>query len=433
MTDLRTIFSGRQIACHRGAICLLIIILAASINLLNADTIYVVNSQSRTLSRIDTATDNVQNVFAQLGNIPNKVVVGEDYLWSVNSGDNAVQKIDRETGAVLANILVANGSNPWDAFLHEGFLYVTGLFTNKVYRINTQTGLVTGSVSVGYAPEALCVVGGKLYICNAGNYAQNYSGSSVSVIDIASFSVLKTISVNANPQYITLHNGLLHISCTGNWTDVAGSITIINPITDTITHTLPLGGTPGSIWINNQNQAYVADSNGVNLYSYHAMDFNITHGADNPLAGGGSEVGGSPTMLAVLVPNWGSSATVKIFRPDLSNWKQYTVGMVPTDMKVAPSSSAIEDALVSQPIKISTYPNPIRAGELLQFSSAKALNGELSLYNLKGQLIAKQHFSGESNALSTSNLDCGCYIYKISTDDDKKGKQAVTGKVIVVH
>lgn len=411
---------------------LLLLLLQAMLLPLAAETIYVVNSQSRTLSRIDTLTDVVQNSFAQLGNIPNKVVVDEDYLWCVNSGDNSVQKLNRETGALLANILVGIGSNPWDALLHEGYLYVTGLFTNKVYRINTQTGLVQGNVNVGFAPEALCVLNSKLYVSNVGNYAQDYAGSSISVIDLDTFSVTKNLPVPANPQYLTSHNGLLHVSCTGNWTTVAGAVCIIDPVTDSISQTISLGGTPGGIWINSQNLAFVADSNGQNLYRYNALDFSILNGADNPLSNGGSEIAGNSTMLAVLSPNWGSNGTVKLFYPDLSIWKQYTVGMVPTDLKLAGSSSSAWDENISPVHLLTAYPNPVNAGEILLFSSAKPLKTELKLYNLKGQRVLSLPFTGDKLSIPTRGLGSGVYFYKV-TGRQQSGKALANGKIIVLR
>ena len=112
----------------------LVLLMVMALSLLGADLLYVVNSQSRTLSRIDMVSDQVQNTFSILGNVPNRVVMDENYLYLVNSGDNSIQKIDKTSGNTVANHLVAVGSNPWDAIFHEGYLYVTGLFTYRVYK-----------------------------------------------------------------------------------------------------------------------------------------------------------------------------------------------------------------------------------------------------------------------------------------------------------
>ena len=395
-----------------------------------ANILYVVNSQSRTISRIDPSTDSVNNSFASLGNVPNKIVLSEDYIWSVNSGDNAVQKISRATGATISNIHVGNGTNPWDAILHEEYLYVTGLFSGKVYKIDTLSGSVVGNVIVGTAPEALHVIGNKLYVTNAGNYAQNYAGSSVSVIDLASFSVQTTIPVSSNPQYLASHNGLLHVSCTGNWVDVGGAICIIDPATDTLIQTINLGGTPGKIWIASPSLALVADSNGAYLYSYHPETHAIIHGVQNPIPNGGSEIVGNSSFIAVLAPNWSGNGTLKLLHPDLSAWKQFTVALMPTDLKMYQDPTSAFDTLLPSP-SLSVFPNPVRRGQKLEFSSSEALLGELCVYNTRGQKVASHHFDGQKSASQLVDLPSGVYFYRVSGPNPKSA--SMSGRFVVLR
>ena len=395
-----------------------------------AETIYVVNSQSRTLSRIDSISDVVNNQFATLGNVPNKIVVDNSYIWSVNSGDNAVQKIDRITGTSLANIFLGAGVNPWDACRHEDKLYVTGLFSGKVYRVDATLGIVSGNVSVGTAPEALQVIGNKLYVSNAGNYAQNYVGSSISVIDLDSFTVLHTIPVPANPQYLASYNGMLHVSCTGNWADIGGAICIIDPDSNSVVHTIELGGTPGRIWIANPNLALVADSNGMHLFSYDPQSYEILHGASNPLPGGGSEVDGNADFIAVLVPNWSGNGEVKLLHNDLNVWKQYTVAMMPTDLKLGHDPVANDDLVLQVP-SIKAYPNPVQRDAKLSFASDQQLSGVIRIYNLKGQQLASQDMGGKDISLKDLDLRAGLYFYHFY--EAGHNKAVYTGKFLVVN
>ena len=404
----------------------LLLLMLMALSLLGADLIYVVNSQSRTLSRLDTVSEQVQNTFSILGNVPNRIVVGENYLYTVNSGDNSIQKIDKLSGSTVANHLVAVGSNPWDAVLHEGSLYITGLFTSRVYKMDAASGQVLASVQVGVAPEALCVVGNKLYVSNAGNYAQNYAGSSVSVIDLPSFSVINTLEVGLNPQYLRWHEGYLHVSCTGNWADLGGKISIFDTQDDSLIQTIELGGTPGNIWIDAHDIAWVADSGGNQMYRYHALDFTILNGGDNSLPFGASELTGNGDMIAILTPEWGSNAQVSLLNPDLTLIKAYTVGMMPTDMKLDIVPTSVEDNLVVA-ARVSVYPNPLPAGENLKLKSAGKLRGSVQIFNLKGQLLEEKYLDGEALTLDTSKLGSACYFYRISTD---QGKQS--GKFVIL-
>jgi YVTN family beta-propeller protein len=397
-------------------------------SMVRAEVLYVVNSQSRTLSRIDTATDAVNNSFAQLGNVPNKVIVDEEYLYVVNSGDNAVQKLNRNSGSTVQNIFIGLGVNPWDAVLYENYLYVTGLFSNKVYKIDLQSGTVVASVNVGIAPEGLHVLGNKLYVTNTGDYLQSYAGSSVSVIALDSFTVNASIPVSANPQYLASFAGKLHVSCTGNWADVAGAVCIIDPGTEEVIQTIPVGGTPGCLWIAREDLAYLGDSNGAVLYGYNPSTFELLHGDGNPLANGGSELVGTDEFIAVLSPNWGSNAEVKLLHPDLTPWKQYTVAMMPTDLKLHAQPSESSD-LVGFPSRMNVYPNPLHPGEKLRFSSAESLQGELRLYNLKGQKLLEQPISGTDICLPDLRLPTGVYFYRII--DRGPCGSSITGKIMI--
>ncbi len=398
---------------------------------LQAELIYVVNSESRTLSRIDTGTDQVQNSFCQLGLTPNKMIVDGDWLWSVNSGDNAIQKISRQSGASLANILIESGCNPWDACLADGFLYVTGLFTNKVYKIDPAQNSVAGSVQVGTAPEALCAWGGKLYVTNTGGWQNNYANSSVSVIDLDTFSVSATIPVSANPQYIVEHAGLLHVSCTGNWTSVVGAVCVIDPENDEVIHTVALGGSLGGIWIGGDGIALAGDAAGTNLYRYDASDFSILNGVSNPLPHGGLVVQGTDALVAVLDPNWGGSGMVRLLHPDLSFWKEYTVGLAPTDLKLYFDGTALHDEVQSQRSGVTVYPNPARLNGKITFRAPDEKAGIIGIYNLKGQLVSTfQLAQGKAETASAdlvSGSGGGCYLYRIET-----GKTVSTGKFILL-
>ncbi len=406
---------------------LIVAVMLLSVSPVWAELLYVVNSQSRTLSRIDTATDAVNNTFAQLGNVPNKVLVDEDYLWVVLSGDNAVQKISRNSGASLGNIFIGLGSNPWDAVLHDGYLYVSGLIGNKVYKVDLQSNGVVASIQVGTAPEDMLVHNNKLYVTNAGNYLQNYAGSSVSVIDLVSFSVIANIPVPANPQYLANHNGLLHVSCTGNWADISGSVCIINPETNSVIHTIPLGGTPGCLWMADTELALVGDSNGAVLYSYNPSTYQALHDSGNPLPNGGSEVVGNSEVIAVLKPNWGSNGIVELLHQDLSPWKQYSVAMMPTDLKLYAQPSETDDQVASIN-SLSVYPNPLSQGAELKFSSPKYLQGELVIYNLKGQKVLSQPYNGKELCLSPGKLASGVYFYRLHTKG--LGSEKLTGKLL---
>jgi len=386
--------------------------LAGVITSLPAVEIYVVNSESRTLSRIDSETGVVNNSFALLGLTPNLMELDEDFLYVVCSGDNAVQMLDRSTGAHLRFIPVAASCNPWDVVKAGGYLYVSGLFTNRVYKISLDSFAVVGSLEVGTAPEGLCHYDGKLYVANTGGYQNNYANSSVSVIDLAYFTVTETIAVGTNPQYLMATGGFLHVSCTGNWLDIPGRVDIIDLGTVENIQQIALGGHPNSLWRAPSGIVYVGDGMNTALYSYDAVSYQIYHGAANPLSPAAYAVNGNNDLIALLSSNWGSNSVVYLRHPDLSAWTEYTVGLVGTDIKVAAFNPVGNDDQM-QSAALRVYPNPLPAGEVLSLDKVGEGQVEFALYNLRGQKLQHAILAGNERSLRLEQLPAGVYLYRV--------------------
>ena len=67
-----------------------------------------------------------------------------------------------------------------------------------VARVDTTTLTVKDTCVVGYQPEEMVIVGNKLYVANSGGYRVPNYDRTVSVIDLNTFKVIKTIDVGIN-------------------------------------------------------------------------------------------------------------------------------------------------------------------------------------------------------------------------------------------
>ncbi|MCB5257825.1 MAG: T9SS type A sorting domain-containing protein [Candidatus Cloacimonadaceae bacterium] len=387
--------------------------------------IYVVNSVSRTLSRLDTETGIVNNTFAHLGLTPNLMDMDENNIYIVCSGDNAIQVISRSTGTHLYFLPVASSSNPYDVLKVGDFLYVTGLFTNKLYKISLLTHNVVSSLSVGEAPEGLCSDGSRLYVCNTGGYINNYANSSISVIDLDSFSVIETIPVWTNPQFACIYGNYLHIACTGNWNNISGKIDIINLEDFSLTQRLDLGGHPGNIWINNLGIAYVGEGMSNALYSYNADTFEIYHSYQNPMNYSAFMVDGNQDIIALLNQTWTSNSIISVYDYDFNLLNTFSVGISSTDLRVAPSVTYIEDEYIMES-KLRIYPNPYFPGNELHFSGKIKDFSQLYLYNIRGQMVFKTTITETVPTILPQELVPGLYLYKII-----QGTKQETGKLFI--
>jgi hypothetical protein len=376
---------------------------------------YAVNSTSRTLSRIDTEAGAVNNSFAQLGLTPNLMDIDAEYLYVVCSGDNAIQVISRQNGSLVRYIPVASSSNPYDVLKVEDYLYVSGLFTNKVYKISLLSNSVVGSVDVGIAPEGLACLGSELFVCNTGGYSNNYANSSISVIDLESFTLEATIPVWTNPQYAIARNDYLHVSCTGNWTDVAGKVDVIDLQTREVVQRLGIGGNPGSIWISPEGTAYVGEGMGAALYCYDADDYTICHDAQNPLSYNAYAVTGNQDMLVLLDQNWGGNSHVRIYDNSFTELADHTVGISATDVCLAPGSSS-ENNDSEEVADYGVYPNPASKHQDLHITIKRGGDAEFMLFNLRGQKLMSMKLDSSTSLRLPQQLASGIYPYRIISE-----------------
>lgn len=393
---------------------------------LGAELIYVVNSESRTLSRIDSESGAVNNVFAQLGLTPNLMELDSDYIYVVCSGDNAVQMLSRQSGAHIRYIPVEGSSNPWDLLKAGDFLYVSGLFTNKVYKISLDSYSVVASLEVGTAPEGLCAAEGKLFVAVTGGYQNGYANSAVAVIDLDSFSLETTIPVWYNPQCLLAADGYLHVSCTGNWAGQSGKIDIIDLETLTRVQRIDIGGNPYALWKQSSGTVFVGEAMGNATYSYDALSWQLLHGSQDPLSPGAYDIDGNNALIALLQPNWGGNSTLQTMNPDWTPAQLYTVGMTSTAVMVEPANTPVDDENIPQ-VQVKAFPNPVSGDGMLTFSPGFKGDSPFELYDLRGRRLWSAMVRKGCEEVTLPGLKPGVYLYRLGGVKD-----SFQGKIVVM-
>ena len=102
----------------------------------------------------------------------------------------------------------------------------------SVFEIDTASLAVTREVKVGHQPDELCIIDNRLYVCNSGGYLTNRYDSTLSVIDLGTFTEIEKISVGLNPTRVRKDNqNRLWVCCQGNLSGTGaaqGHLVIIN-------------------------------------------------------------------------------------------------------------------------------------------------------------------------------------------------------------
>ena len=139
----------------------------------------------------------------------------------------------------------------------------------SVFEIDTATLEVTREVKVGHQPDELCILDDKLYVVNSGGYLVNRYDSTVSVIDLYSFTEQEKIVVGLNPTRIRVDNSKrLWICCQGNYADVTPKLVILDN-----TATLKQISTPCSNISIQGTAVYVIDNENNKLRAFSTIDF----------------------------------------------------------------------------------------------------------------------------------------------------------------
>ena len=112
---------------------------------------------------------------------------------------------------------------------HDGYAYVTSYAgpvvidpeyeqLGFVAKIDTATMQVVDRCIVGYQPDGLEIVDGKIYVANSGGYRVPNYERRLSVIDVKSFEVEEEIDIDINLQYVCCDKyGGLWVSSRGDY------------------------------------------------------------------------------------------------------------------------------------------------------------------------------------------------------------------------
>lgn len=154
----------------------------------------------------------------------------------VNTSEN-IQVMDFYTAKVVGTVSLV-GKSPRRICFSGSKAYVS-CFDGTVVRIDTASLAVEATVTVGPNPEGVCIANGKLYVANTGGYnAPNY-GTTVSVIDMATFAVIKNITVAMNPSrlYLAPNQQDIYLISNGDYYTVKSCLQKISPLTDEVART----------------------------------------------------------------------------------------------------------------------------------------------------------------------------------------------------
>ena len=188
-----------------------------------------------------------------LGDVGNDLQRYGSKLYIVVNNSNIVEVVDAKTVQSLKTINLPQKQPRYITFL-DGKAYIS-CFDGDVVRVDTASLEVEATVHTGPNPDGICTCNGKIYVSNSGGLSAPNYGNTVSVIDPASFTVTKDITVAINPTRIKSYNNrYVYVVSNGDYGTVPYTFQKIDCQTDEVVKTYDLEVLNFEI---HQNLAYI--------------------------------------------------------------------------------------------------------------------------------------------------------------------------------
>ena len=166
----------------------------------------------------------------QIGSPTFGLATGGGSVWVGGLGSGDVIRVDPATGKVVARVSV--GARVFNLAAAPGAVWAIDNALSTAVRVDTKTANVTARVQVGFQQYDIEWGFGSAWVANAGDGT---------VWRITNGKVVKRIKVGAEPNGLTAYRGALWVS-----DHTLGKVVRIDPATNRITATVKI---PGADWI----------------------------------------------------------------------------------------------------------------------------------------------------------------------------------------
>ena len=252
----------------------------------------------------------------------------------------SIEIINLLTRSNVGSILIDSDTTPKQiALIPPSKAYVTGLYSNVIHVVDLNQKSVVKRIPCGPMPDGITILNGKAYVANSayakepGTWNVSYDDkSNVTVIDIETDTVIKTIPMPINTNGIT-SDGVSRVIAVsagiGAWNPqgpVPGTVIFIDAVTDEIEKTIELDGGAGGPAIDSMKRVFISSGG---LLVYDLISEVWTHDTDNPFTdlGGVGAIDRSDNLY-ITRADWtgGRQDKLHVVAPDGTVLNTYGVG-----------------------------------------------------------------------------------------------------------
>lgn len=180
-----------------------------------------------------------------LGDVGNDLKIYGSRLWAVINASNKIEVMRRSDAKRIGQVNIPNVR--YLAF-DGGYAYATSYAgpieidedyaqIGYIAKIDTLTLEVVGRCLVGYQPDGIVASKGKLYVANSGGYRVPNYEKTLSIIDIATFEVERTVEIGINLSQVAADSeGKIWIASRGDYYETPSRLYCYDPISEKVSH-----------------------------------------------------------------------------------------------------------------------------------------------------------------------------------------------------
>ena len=185
-------------------------------------------------------------VVKELGDVGNDLQIYGNRLYAVINCSNMVEVMDVRNARHIGTITIPNCR--YLAFA-DGKGYISSYAGEQTIDPNARLGYVaefdtatlqiTREVTVGYQPEEMTIVAGKLYVANSGGYRVPNYDNRVSVVDLKTFTLVQNMDVAINLHRLRQDaHGNIYVTSRGDYNGIGANTYSIDSQTNSVCDSL---------------------------------------------------------------------------------------------------------------------------------------------------------------------------------------------------
>ena len=167
--------------------------------------------------------------FIGMGDTGNDIGIYGEKIYVLMNNSHILHVLNRKTGKLIEQVHLAEngiGASPRHLAFHQGKVYISA-FNGYVYKLDTASWHIEDKVQLGANPDQILIHDNQLWVSNSGGLI-SAGDSTISVVDLNTFSEIDRITIGRNPGSLTYLDGFVYALARGDYVSIPSKLVRIN-------------------------------------------------------------------------------------------------------------------------------------------------------------------------------------------------------------